>query len=87
MKTKEEIVEFAKEADYAFLFGAGFMTANDEETRNFVAKNIEKADSYKLLSAEEVKENASEMLSEIENGCEVYEFVKTNSWQLYIAVY
>ena len=85
MKTKEEIIEFSKVADYGFLFGAGLMAANDEETRNFISEKIEDADSYELLS--EVGEEASELQPEFENGCEIYRFIKTNAWQLYIAVY
>ena len=87
MKTKKEIAEFAKEEDYAFLFGAGMMYANDDETRNGVVDCVKESDTYKLLSKKEVEQDASELLSELENGCEVYEFIKSNSWQLYIAVY
>ena len=87
MKTKKEIAEFAKENDCAFLFGAGLMCANGDETRNEVVYCIEKADTYKLLSKNEVENDASELMPEIENGCEVYEFIKSNYWQLYIAIY
>ena len=31
MKTKKEIAELAQEEDYAFLYGAGIMYANDDE--------------------------------------------------------
>ena len=82
-----EIAEFAKENDYAFLLGAGMMCANDDETRSEVVDCIEKADTYKLLSKNEVENDASELMPEIENGCEVYEFIKSNAWQLYIAIY
>ena len=86
MKTKKEIAEFAQEEDYAFLYGAGIMYANDDETRSEVVDCIEKADTYKLLSKNEVENDAFELMSEIENGCEVYEFIKSNAWQLYIAI-
>lgn len=86
-KLLKEIAEFAKVEDYAFLFGAGMMCANDDETRNEVVDCIEKADTYKLLSKNEVENDASELITEIENGCEVYEFIKLNAWQLYIAIY
>ena len=86
MTTREDIIKFARNEDYAFLAGAGFTAANDQDVRESVAKSIEDAWEMRELKTEQVEDNASELLDEVANGCTVYLFLGHN-YQLYIAYY
>ena len=83
MKTREDIIKFAENEDFAFAVGGGIVFANDQKTRDEVAQWIKNFDYMKELKVEE-----SAFSEEPEHGTEVYVFYSDNqNWQLQIAYY
>lgn len=86
MKTisKEALVEFVLNNDFAFVYGAGYMTANDQETRENIAEFINQ-DGKVIEEVEETR--AAELLDEKKNGCTIYKIYSYNEEAMYIAYY
>lgn len=89
MKTisKEALVEFVLENDFAFVYGAGYMTANDQETRENIANFIHQ-DGKVIEEVEELEgTRAAELLDEKKTGCTIYKVYSYNEEAMYIAYY
>lgn len=91
MKTisKETLVDFATNNDFAFVHGAGFMTANDDDTRKCVVDHINE-DGQIVEEIEDLEEEGcgcDELSGEKENGCIILKVWNYNEEPLYIAYY
>ena len=87
---KKELINFVKNNDFAYVYGAGIMYANDIDTRNQIADFIGK-DSVMLaiVSADDIYNEGGcvELSAEIDNGCSIIVARQYNSEPLYIAYY
>lgn len=84
---KDTLVKFAKTEDYAFLYGAGLMFANEAEVKEAIAEII---DQFSII--EEVKGDISELpcaelIDEQKQGCAIYKCYSSNQEALYIAYF
>ena len=84
---KESLVEKVLRSDFAYIYGAGFMCANDDDIRESIA-NVIATDGKMVyaLEPEEVEEEARELVDEVANGCTVYLITNYNEEPLYIAL-
>lgn len=85
MKTREEILEFVKMNDFAYVYGAGLMYATDDEQREYLANII--SGMNLVVPVNDLEEDgcgASELKDE--EGT-VYKCYNSNEEPLYIAVY
>lgn len=91
MKTisKDTLVDFAFNNDYAFVYGAGIMTANDAETRKSIADsiNVDGKIIEEIGNLDEEGCGCDELSMEKENGCTIYKVWNYNEEPLYIAYY
>lgn len=91
MKTvsKETLVDFVMNNDFAFVYGAGFMTANDNDVRKGIADYINK-DAQIVGEIEDLEEEGCgcvELSGEVENGCIILGVGNYNEEPMYIAYY
>lgn len=85
MKSREEILEFVRNYDFAYVWGAGKMFAGDFETKEYIAQHVENI-NY-ILIVEDVEEEGC--------GCDelkdeegvIYKFYNWNEEPMYIAIY
>lgn len=83
--SKSELIQFAKSEDFAFCFGAGLMTANDDETRQMVLDHLKKDG---IIIEEVTFESCTDLKEEVfENNCAIYKAYKQNEEAMYIAYY
>jgi uncharacterized membrane protein YkgB len=83
----KKLIEFVRNNDFMYANGAGAMFATDDETREYIAKEIERAYKIRELNQEEVEEEYSEFIGEIENGCTICEAIIWNESQICVAYY
>lgn len=83
MKTRNEIIEFARVNDYAYLYGAGKMFANDDETREEIANLIESM-NY-IIPVDDLDEECATELADEEGT--VYKCYSDNVEAIFISVY
>lgn len=85
MKTREEILEFVKKVDFAYVYGSGKMYATDGEQREELASLIENVNYIvPVVDMDEEGCGASELKDEEGN---VYKCYNHNEEPLYIVVY
>ncbi|WP_129654821.1 hypothetical protein [Bacteroides thetaiotaomicron] len=85
----KDLVDFVMSNDFAFVYGAGIMYANDVEQREWIANVIRKDDKM-IAEVEDLKEEGcgcEELSEEKENGCTIYKVWNNNEEPLYIAYY
>ena len=86
---KENLIDFVKSNDFAYVYGAGIMFANDEESREKIASVI--AEDGKMVDEVDDIENegcgCGELSEETANGCTIYKIWNFNQDPLYIAYY
>lgn len=85
---KEDLIYFVRNNDFAFVYGAGIMFANDEESKEGIASVI--AEDGKMIEEVEDVENEGcgcGELSEEAAGCTIYKVWNFNQEPLYIAYY
>lgn len=86
---KEDLIYFVRNNDFAFVYGAGIMFANDEESREGIVSVI--AEDGKMIEEVEDIENegcgCGELREESANGCTIYKVWNFNQEPLYIAYY
>lgn len=85
----KQLLQFVENNDFAFVYGAGLMYANDTDTRNQIAEIINK-DGTIIQEVQNILNEgcgADELLEELSNGAKVYKVYKSNEEPLYIAVY
>lgn len=84
MKTREEILEFVKTNDFAYVYGAGLMYATDDEQREYLANIISGMNFVVPVNdLEEEGCGASELKNE--EGA-VYKCYNSNEEPLYVLV-
>lgn len=84
-----DLVDFVMNNDFAFVYGAGIMYANDVEVREWIAGIVNK-DGKEIAEVEDLEEEGcgcEELSEEKENGCVIYKVWNTNEEPLYIAYY
>ena len=85
--TKKELIEFVLNNDFAFEYGAGLMSANDDEVREGVAEIINQ-DGKMIEEVQDLGGAPSiELEDEKKNGCTIYKVWNYNEEPLYIAYY
>lgn len=86
---KEDLIYFVRNNDFAFVYGAGIMFANDEESREGIVSVI--AEDGKMIEEVEDIENegcgCGELSEEADKGCTIYKVWNFNQEPLYIAYY
>lgn len=83
------LIDFVKNNDFAYVWGAGIMFANDQDEKDFIADRIA-ADGVMIEIVEDIEEEGcgcSELEGEIKNGCVVYKVWAYNEEPMYIAYY
>ena len=86
---KETLIDFVKNNDFAFVYGAGIAFAYDEESREDIASVIAK-DGKMIDEVEDIEEEGcgcAELREEAANGCTIYKVWNFNQEPLYIAYY
>ena len=84
---KENLIGFVKSNDFAYVYGAGIMFANDEESREGIASIISE-DGKMVYEVEDIEnEGCGELREEAANGCTIYKVWNFNQEPLYIAYY
>ena len=86
---KETLIEFVKSNDFAYVYGAGIMCANDQDVRESVAAVIEE-DGKQIEEVKDLEEEGcgcDELIEEQANGCTIYKVWNYNQEPLYIAYY
>lgn len=73
-----DLVDFVMSNDFAFVYGAGIMYANDVEVREWIASVVNK-DGKEIAEVEDLEEEGY--------GCAIYKVWNTNEEPLYIAYY
>ena len=87
--THEKLLQFIENKDFAYVYGAGLMYANDPVTREHLAKVINE-DGTIIQEVENILNEgcgADELLDELSNGAKIYKIYKQNQEPLFIAVY
>lgn len=87
---KRELINFVKNNDFAYVYGAGIMYANDIDTRNQIADIIgQDGVMIAIVSADDIYNEGGcvELSAEIDNGCTIIRAWQYNSEPLYIAYY
>lgn len=79
---KKQLIDFVLKNDFAFVFGAGIMYANDQETREWVSSLIE--EDGNIIEESNSKE-CPDLINEY--GCTIYKVYNFNKEALYIAYY
>lgn len=89
MKTvnKETLVDFAKSEDYAYLYGAGLMTANNTEERAGIASMIDQSSIIEEVIGDISELPCAELIDEQNNGCTIFKCYNSNEEALYIAYF
>ena len=85
----QELIEFVENNDFAYVYGAGIMYANDQDVRDRIAKRIA-ADGVMIDIVEDIEAEGGgclELQDEINNGCIVYRVWAYNEEPMYIAYY
>lgn len=91
MKTinKDELIEFVLKNDFAYVYGAGIMAANEDEARKYVA-NVISQDGKMINIVDDLDMEgcgSKELASEKEDGCSIYKVWNYNEEPMYIAYY
>ena len=84
-----DLIDFVKNNDFAFVWGAGIMFANDQDERDMIAERIA-ADGVMVDIVEDIEEEGGgclELENEVSNGCVVYRVWAYNEEPMYIAYY
>ena len=84
-----DLIDFVKNNDFAFVWGAGIMFANDQDERDMIAERIA-ADGVMVDIVEDIEEEGGgclELENEVNNGCVVYRVWAYNEEPMYIACY
>ena len=82
--SKDQLIKFCQNEDYAFCWGAGLMYANEAEERQMVLEHLNQ-DGI-IIEAVGLEE-CEDLTSEVENGCAIYKAYKENEEAIYIAYY
>lgn len=85
----QDLIEFVENNDFAYVWGAGIMFANDQDEKDFIADRIA-ADGVMIEIVEDIEEEGcgcSELRDEIKNGCVAYKVWAYNEEPMYIAYY
>lgn len=86
---KETLIDFVKNNDFAYVYGAGIAFANDEESREDITSVIEQ-DGKMIEEVEDIENEGcgcGELSEEAANGCTIYKIWNYNQEPLYIAYY
>ena len=86
---KETLIDFVKNNDFAYLYGAGIAFANDEESREDITSVIEQ-DGKMIEEVEDIENEGcgcGELSEEAASGCTIYKIWNYNQEPLYIAYY
>lgn len=86
---KENLIGFVKSNDFAYVYGAGIMFANDEESREGIASIISE-DGKMVYEVEDIENEGcgcGELREESANVCTIYKVWNFNQEPLYIAYY
>lgn len=87
--SKEQLIEFVKDHDFAYVWGAGIMYANEPDERDGIAEMIDE-DGIRVNKIGDIYEQGcgcSELEDEVMNGCDVYKIDKWNEEPMFIAYY
>lgn len=81
------IYKFLKNFDYSYIFGAGLMYTNDQETRDYILNYA--TDDNTIMSEVNINEypEIQEFIPEIVQQSKIYKFQKYNSEPLFVHVY
>lgn len=85
--SKETLVEFARTEDYAYLYGAGFMTANNPAEKDGIASIIEECSIIECVTGDMSELPCAELSGQQQEGCVIYKCHNSNEEALYIAYF
>lgn len=85
--SKETLVAFAKSEDYAYLYGAGLMTANSAEDKEAIASIVKQSTIIEPIEGDISESPCAELIDEQNNGCTIYKCYNINEEALYIAYF
>ena len=82
---KTKLVDFAASADYAYLYGAGIMFANDNDTKSELSAILENAQNIEITNPQ--NDMASIELAECDCEALIVKAWNNNQEPLYISFY
>lgn len=84
---KNTLISFAEKEDYAYLYGAGLMVANDTKEKASIATLIAESSIIEEVTGDISELPCSELADEQKNGCTIYKCYNSNEEALYIAYF